>query len=55
MLSEDHKRGLRLCKTIYDLRGQKKFKKRESKNESSMPTDFDVAKLNPEEAKKIFR
>lgn len=53
MLSEEHKRGLRLLKTIYDLKGTKKFKKREGKSES-LPSDFDVTKMSPQDAKKIF-
>ena len=54
MISEEHKRGLRLLKTIFDLKGQKRFKQREGKAEN-LGADFEVGKLNADEAKKIFR
>jgi len=54
LLTEEHKRGLRLLKTIFDLKGTKKFKKREGKAES-LPSDFDVANLSAADAKRIFQ
>lgn len=54
LLSEENKRGLRLVKTIFDLKGTKKFKKRDGKAES-LPDDFNVANLKPEDAKRIFQ
>jgi hypothetical protein len=54
MLSEEHKRGLRLLKTIFDLKGTKKFKKRDGKSES-LPADFDAKNMNPADAKRIFQ
>lgn len=56
-LTEDYKRGLRLVKTIIDLKGQKKFKRREgvAAAAESLPADLNISKMSAEDAKKVFR
>lgn len=57
-LSEDYKRGLRLVKTIIDLKGAKKFKRRDgmqAQATASLPNDLDISKMSAEDAKKVFR
>jgi hypothetical protein len=56
-LTEDYKRGLRLVKTIVDLKGQKKFKRREgvAAAAESLPADLNISKMSAEDAKKVFR
>lgn len=55
-LSEEFKRGLRLVKTIVDLKGTKKFKRRDTVAASgALPDTMDISKLSNEDAKKVFR
>ena len=56
-LTEDYKRSLRLVKTIVDLKGQKRFKRREGQVQAaeSLPTDLNISKMSAEDAKKVFR
>lgn len=57
-LTEDYKRGLRLVKTIIDLKGAKKFKRRDgmqAQAATSLPNDLDISKMSAEDAKKVFR
>ena len=53
-INEEHKRGLRLIKTVIDLKGQKRFKKREGAG-PQQPGEVNMDSLTAEDAKKIFR
>jgi hypothetical protein len=54
-VNEEHKRGLRLIKTVMDLKGQKRFKKREGVPADRMAGDINMDSMTADEAKKIFR
>jgi len=54
-INEEHKRGLRLIKTVIDLKGQKRFKKREGARDSMAPGEVNMDNITSEDAKKIFR
>jgi len=53
-INEEHKRGLRLIKTVMDLKGQKRFKKKEGAR-AETAGDINMDSMTADDAKKIFR
>lgn len=56
-ISESNKKGLNVIKTVLDLKGMKRFKRddKEMRTSSMSPTDFNVSKLDANQAREIAR